>query len=172
MKNPSPNNLPTRDAAKRELLKREARAFSWMLLRLVSVALLITLLLRAAPALAPFRVVLDAIGGVLILAPLFTALGQAFAWRIKIGQAFADAKRFADADALLSPLSGLRATLFDAWGEGRYARATALRGLRRDDEAETLLRDVAATGRDPWNAKAQAELATPETVPTGQKAKA
>ncbi|MBC8142609.1 MAG: hypothetical protein H7Y38_14350 [Armatimonadetes bacterium] len=172
MKNPPPNSLPTLDAAKRELLKREARAFAWMLLRLVSVALLITLLLRAAPALASFRVVLDAIGGVLILAPLFTALGQTFAWRIQIGKAFADAKRFADADALLLPLSGLRATLFDARGEGRFYRAIALHGLHRDADAETLFRDVAATGRDPWHEKAQAELSAPQAVSSTRKAKA
>jgi len=172
MKKPPPNSLPTLDAAKRELMAWEARAFSWMLLRLVSVALLITLLLRAAPALAPFRVVFDAIGGMLILAPLFTALGQTFAWRIAIGQAFVNAHRFADADALLSPLSGLRATLFDARGEGRYHRAIALRGLNRADDAGTLLRDVAATGREPWNAKAEAELNPAQTVSSTRKAKA
>ena len=150
-------NLPPLDAAKRELMAREARAFAWMLLRLVCVAFLTTLIVRSVPALAPFRVLLDAGGGVLILAPLFTSLGQTFAWRIRLGKDYADAHRFADADAVLCVLSGLRATLFDARGAGRFHRATALRGMNRHGDAALLLRDVAATGRDPWREKA-AEL--------------
>ena len=151
-------DLPTLAVAKRELMAREARAFAWMLLRLVCVAFLLTFLVRAAPGLAPFRVVGDAVGGVLILAPLFTSLGQTFAWRIRLGKAYCDAARFADAETVLSPLSGLRATLFDARGEGRFHRAVALAALNHFADAEPIYRDVAATGRDPWREKANAEL--------------
>ena len=144
--------------ASRELLAREVRAFAWMLVRLVCVAFLITMLTRSAPGLRAFRVLFDAVGGVLILAPLFTGLGRIFAWRIALGGAYVDARRFADADAVLAVMSGLRAKLFDANGEGRFYRAVALRSLRRAPEAEPLLREVAEQGREPWRGKAGAEL--------------
>ncbi len=153
-----PSSLPLLETARRELMVREARAFAWMFVRLVCVAFLITMLVRSAPALQPFRVIFDAIGGVLILTPLFTGLGRTFGWRIALGKAYTDERRFADADAVLMVLSGLRATLFDANGEGRYYRSLALSGLHRTSDAESILRNVTEQGREPWREKAQAEL--------------
>ena len=153
-----PPDLPSVETAARELMAWEARAFAWMLVRLVCVAFLITMLTRSAPGLQPFRVLFDAVGGVLILAPLFTSLGRTFAWRIALGKAYVDAHRFDDAVAVLAVLSGLRAKLFDANGEGRLYRAVALRSSSRRAEAEPLFREVAAQGREPWRAKAGAEL--------------
>ena len=151
--------LPAFETAARELARREARAFAWMLVRLVCTAVLIALFLRAAPALSPFRPLFDAGAGVLVLAPLFTSLGRVFAWRIALAQSYLSATRFADADTALRPLSGIRATLFDARGEGRYCRAHALLGLNRADDALLLLREVSERGRAPWDEKARAELA-------------
>lgn len=141
-------------------MAREARAFAWMLVRLVCIAFLITMLTRNAPGLQPFRVLFDAIGGVLILAPLFTSLGQTFAWRIALGKAYIEARRFTDAETVLAVLSGLRAKLFDANGEGRYYRALALRSANRTQEAESIFQEVADQGRKPWQEKASAELVT------------
>lgn len=155
---PKPADLPDVATARRELMAREARAFGWMLIRLVCVAFLITMLTRAAPGMQPLRILLDAVGGVLILAPLFTSLGRTFAWRIALGKAYVGANRFGDAEAVLAVLSGLRATLFDANGEGRYYRAMALRLIGRAREAETLFRNVAEQGREPWRGQAGAEL--------------
>jgi hypothetical protein len=139
-------------------MTREARAFAWMLVRLVCVAFLITMLTRTAPGIRPFRVLLDAVGGVLILAPLFTGLGRTFAWRIALGKAYVEQRRFEDAEQLLAVFSGLRAKLFDANGEARHYRAVALRALNRSSEAEAIFRDVAEQGREPWRGKAATEL--------------
>ncbi|MBC8134839.1 MAG: hypothetical protein H8F28_03015, partial [Fibrella sp.] len=151
-------DLPSVETAGRELMVREARSFAWMLVRLVCVAFLITMLTRSAPGLKPFRVLFDAVGGVLILAPLFTGLGRTFAWRIALGKAYLGADRFVDADRILGVLSGLRAKLFDANGEGRYYRAVALRSLNRATQAEPVFQEIAAQGREPWREKAEAEL--------------
>lgn len=164
---PKPSELPSVETAGRELMAREARAFAWMLVRLVCVAFLITMLTRSAPGMQAFRVLFDAIGGVLILAPLFTSLGRTFAWRIALGRAYVGARRYADADAVLAVLSGLRAKLFDANGEGRYYRGIALNSLSRIADAESLLREVAEQGREPWRAKAEAELVAPGAGNTG-----
>ncbi|MBC7806243.1 MAG: hypothetical protein H7145_08840 [Akkermansiaceae bacterium] len=153
-----PADLPALETARRELMTREARAFAWMLVRLVCVAFLITMLTRSAPGLQPLRILFDAVGGVLILAPLFTSLGQTFAWRIALGKAYLTEYRFDDADALLAVLSGLRAKLFDANGEGRYYRAVALRSSQRTTEADLIFREVAGQGREPWQEKARTEL--------------
>lgn len=153
-----PANLPALETARRELMAREARAFAWMLVRLVCVAFLITMVARSAPGIRPFRVILDAVAGVLILAPLFTGLGRTFAWRIALGRAYVEAERFDDAEKLLAVFSGLRAKLFDANAEGRYHRAVALRGLNRSSDAHALFQDVAEQGREPWRGQAAAEL--------------
>lgn len=159
MKKTKPRSeLPTLVIARRELMIREARAFAWMLLRLVCVAFLTTVLMRSAPFLRPFRPIFDLLGGILILVPLITGLGRVFAWRIALGKAYVENRRFADADAVLAVLSGLRAMLFDAGGEGRFHRATALRALARPTEADGLLREITERGREPWLSGAKAEL--------------
>jgi hypothetical protein len=149
---------PRWGAASRELLVREARAITWMLVRVVSVAVLITLLVRSAPQLQQIRFLLDTIGGFLVLAPLFTSLGADVRGAYLLGKRYMEARRFDDAVTVLQVLSGLRAKLFDARGEGRYYRAVALRSLNRAAEAEAVFREVAEQGREPWREKASAEL--------------
>lgn len=155
----STDTLPTREKAATELLRREVRTITWMLVRLVGVAVLVTLLIRNTPALLSWRPLFDGIGGILVLAPLFTGLGRTFAWRIALGKAYNDAKRWEDTEAILTPLSGLRARLFDAAGEGRFYRAQALSALNRTDEAGAVWRQVAEEGREPWRSQAAQKIA-------------
>jgi hypothetical protein len=156
-------NLPDLETARRELLKREARTFMWMLVRLVCIGMLSAIIRVSAPAVRPFLVVFDAVGILLILAPLFTGLGRIFAWRIALGKSYVDVRRFADAEAVLAVLSGVRGNLFDAQGQGRYFRAVALCALNRTPEALPLLREVAERGQDPWQSQAKMQLASAES---------
>jgi hypothetical protein len=117
--------LPELSAALRELLRRQVRAVVWLVVRIVALSALSASLVMASPWLRTNRWLLDMLGGVLVLWPLWGSVGRNWAWRIALGKSYLAAGRFADAMAVLRPLDGLQGMLFDATGEGRAALIAA-----------------------------------------------
>lgn len=154
------DHLPEAESALPELARRHARAVVALLLRAVSLAFLTAVLTIVAPAVRPYRPLLDAASGVLALWPFFTSLGRLYAWRITLGRAYARAGRWADAVRTLGPLQGARARLFDAPGQGRYYLGAALLGEGRGDEADRLFGVLAAEAPEPWRTHAAAAKET------------
>ena len=110
--------LPEADTALIELTRRQTRAIVSLLLRVVGVGILIAVLVTQVPGLARHRGFLDAGGFVLILWPFITMQGKIVSWRIALGQKYAAANRWADAERTLAPLGGRYARFFDAKGDG------------------------------------------------------
>jgi hypothetical protein len=115
--------LPELSDALRELLRRQVRAVVWLVVRIIALSALSASLVISVPWLRTNRWLLDALSGVLVLWPLWGAVGRNWAWRIALGRAYQNAGRLADAEAVLKPLDGLQGALFDATGEGRKALA-------------------------------------------------
>lgn len=156
---------PPIETALPQLAQRSVRAAVWLVIRLVAVAVLTTMLVRQAPGLRSFRLVLDFIGALLVLVPFLTALGRNYGWRIRLGRAYATEERWADAETALGVLTGLRATLFDATGEGRYHLARVRRALGKREESARLFAEVAGQGSAEWREKAARE-ASADAVPS------
>jgi hypothetical protein len=151
-------SAPPIDAALTELVRRSVRAGVWLVLRLVCAGFLLALVARQSPALAKAGAWLQPLAGLLVTLPFFTALGKNYAWRIALGRAYVAERRWSDAEKTLGVLTGARAALFDAAGEGRYHLAVARGALGRADDASRLFAEVAAQGAAAWREKARAEV--------------
>ena len=149
------------------LSRRTGWAIGSLVVRIVAVATLNTILAHQLPWLAQNRAVLDALGGVLVLWPFFTALGRGYAWRIALGRTYAKEQRWSDAEQTLSPFLHPRTRLFfDAKGEGIYWLAMARQALGAGDDARRLLQRLADERRGDWSDRAREQLLSSGT-PTG-----
>lgn len=155
---------PPVDEALSALFRRSVRAVVALLVRLVAVGLLTALLDTQLPALRRNRPLVDAVAGMLVLYPFFTALGRNAAWRIALGRAYVREERWAEAERTLHPFRLRTHQVFDAAGEGLYWLARAQSGLGRADEAARLYGLVARHGRGEWQARAAAEIAAKRAV--------
>ena len=158
--------LPDGDTALRQLAVGHARAVFSLLLRLLSAGFLIALLTIQLPAVRRALPLANAVGVALVAWPFFTSMGRLYGWRIALGRRCAEANQWEDAVRTLTPLVGMRATLFDAGGEGRYHLALALQHLGRDDEAQRQWREIANQyARSEWGRKSASALLpdTPDT---------
>ncbi len=165
-----PAKTPARPApplgeAMSALLRRNVRAVVFVFVRLVAVALLSTLLERQIPSVRRNRLLVDAIGSVLVIWPFYTAIGRNAAWRIALGRAYVREGRWAEAERALLPFLRRGYQPFDAGGEGAYWLAVALRALGREKDALRLFQSVTRTRRGPWREKAEAALANPAPDP-------
>ncbi|GAB4454603.1 MAG: hypothetical protein OHK0029_09390 [Armatimonadaceae bacterium] len=149
-------SLPDIATAQTEFTRRHIRLWIALLLRVVGLGILTAILTAQVPFLAQNRPLLDAISGVLALAPLFTGLGRLHGWRIALGRRYAEAQRWHDALTILEPLRGITGRLFDANGEGRYWLAEAYHATGRASDAEALRTTVANLGSGEWAEKAKA----------------
>jgi hypothetical protein len=149
--------LPDVDAALAELARRHQRAIASLVVRVIAVGFLAALLCAQIPWLARHRSLVDALSGTLVLWPFFTALGHLYSWRIALGRAYAGAERWEDTERTLRPLTGLRARLFDAAGEGTYWLALAYRALGREVDSVRLLEALASTNGG-WAERARGAL--------------
>jgi hypothetical protein len=157
--------LPDAEIALTELSSRHLRALASLGVRLIAVGFLAALLCAQSPWLAQHRSLVDGLSGVLVLWPFFTALGRLYAWRIALGRTYAKAERWADVERTLRPLTGLRARLFDATGEGTYWLALARRAQGRNEEAARLLKSLAGAGGR-WAEQARVALSERQEVPS------
>lgn len=156
---------PPVDEALNALFRRTVRAWVWLLVRIVALGLLVAVLSAQIAWVRQNRPIMDALSGVFALWPFFTGLGRIHSWRIALGRAYVQEKRWGDAERTLSHLTGYRARLFDAAGEGAYWLAVARRASSRPDEARRLFQQVAEShpGSE-WGEKARHELAAGETA--------
>ncbi|MBC8102941.1 MAG: hypothetical protein H7Z41_10180 [Cytophagales bacterium] len=144
------------------LSRRMGWAVGSLLVRIVTVAVLNTILAHQIPWLGKNRAFLDALGGILVLWPFFTSWGRVYAWRIALGRTYVREQRWADADQTLSPFLHPRTRLFfDATGEGIYWLATARQALGKDEEARRLLTRLLRERRGTWSERAQKALEEP-----------
>jgi hypothetical protein len=162
----APETLPDVETALTELTRRQIRVVVALVVRVIAVALLTAILARQIPALRQVKPLVDALSGVLVLWPFFTAYGRLQAWRIALGRSYAKAQRWADAERTLTPLAGLRGSLYDATGEGRYWLAVARRGLGRTEEARRLFAFLATLPGGEWAERARRETAPDPAEPT------
>ena len=109
------------------LANQQARIWVRFGVRVVVIAIASALLMQRVSLIAANRSVLDALGGVIALWPLWTQLGQNYAARIDRGRLNADGGNNEAAQALLAPFaSPLVSRLFDVSGEGTYFLAHVL----------------------------------------------
>lgn len=125
------DELPQRDVALRELLRRQLRAVVLLVVRIVACALLITLLKPLWQRLPLLENLLFVLGALLCGVPLLREVGKNWRWRIALGVAYRRAERLADAEALLAPLKGTQAQLFDPGGLGSQTLAE-IKSLRQE----------------------------------------
>lgn len=141
------------------LTRRGARAVVFLFVRLVAVALFVTLVESQSPRMGrAARLLLEAAASLLVVLPFFTALGRIFGWRIALGRVYAQEERWAEAAHVLSVFARRGYHPFDARGEGAYWLALALRARGDTDEAQRLFRSVAETRAGEWRDRARAEL--------------
>jgi hypothetical protein len=120
---PALSPLPEREQALRELFRRQLRALTLLLVRIVACALLLTLLKPLWGARPWLGNSLFAIGALLCGVPLLRDVGRNWGWRIALGRAYLSAGRDTDAELVLAPLSGIIGQLFDPGGHGQAALA-------------------------------------------------
>jgi hypothetical protein len=162
--------LPDVDTALTELTRRQIRIGVSLVVRIIAVAVLTAILSREIPAIAENKGIVDALSGVLVLWPFFTAFGKLQAWRIALGRSYARAERWTDAARTLASLHGLRVSLYDATGEGRYWLAVAWRGQGRGEDACRLFAALAALPGGEWAERARKETAAGDiTEPSATK---
>ena len=123
-KSPTETSLPEREVALRQLLRRQLRAVVLVLVRLVAWGLLLTLLKPLWVGRLWLENVLFGLGALFCGIALFKDISRNWGWRIALGVAYLNANRLADADALLAPLTGIQAQLFDPQNIGSQARLT------------------------------------------------
>jgi hypothetical protein len=148
---------PPVDEALTALLRRSVRAWVWLAVRVVALALLTSVLAMQLPWVRQNKGLVDALSGVLVLWPFFTATGRNWAWRIALGRAYAREGRWAEAERALSPLALPSRQIFDATGEGAYWLAVALREQGQGDPARRLFEQTARGRRGEWADRAAAE---------------
>lgn len=158
-----PRTAPPIAEALAALTRRTLRAWVALFLRLLGVALLTTVLAFQIPWVAANKGLIDALSGVLVLWPFFTAIGRNLAWRIALGRAYAREARWAEAEQALALFARPHNQVFDATGEAAYWLALALREQGRTEAARRQFTTLAHSRRGEWAEKAAAELAS-ETV--------
>lgn len=159
---------PRIDEALAGLSRRTGWVIGSLVVRIVAVAALNTILAHQIPWLGRNRALLDALGGVLVLWPFFTALGRVYSWRIALGRTYAGEQRWEDADRTLSPFLHPRTRLFfDAAGEGIYWLAISRSALGRAEESRRLLQSLAGERRGVWSERARESLAASGTPESG-----
>ncbi|MBB6053986.1 hypothetical protein [Armatimonas rosea] len=115
---PTTAPLPDREAALRTLLKRQLRAVTLLLVRLVACGILLTLLKPLWFARPWLGNLFFTLGALLCGVPLLRDAGRNWSWRIALGEAYVNAQRFDDALAVLEPLRSIQGQLFDPGGHG------------------------------------------------------
>jgi hypothetical protein len=156
---------PPRGEALAGLSRQTGWAIGSLIVRIVAVAALNTILAHQIPWLRQNRALLDALGGVLVLWPFFTALGRCYAWRIALGRTYAKEQRWEDADWTLTPFLHPRTRLFfDATGEGIYWLALSRSELGNKEDARRLLQRLAEERRGVWSDRARDSL-LPSGIP-------
>lgn len=116
--------LPQREAALRELLRRQVRAVVMLVVRLVACGIFLTLMKPLWSRQAWLESLFVAVGALLCGVPLLRDVGRNWSWRIGLGIAYLNTGQLADAEALLAPLNRVQAQLFDPGGKGACALAT------------------------------------------------
>lgn len=122
---PTTKDLPDRETALRTLLRRQLRALVLVVVRILALAILLTLLKPLwgpRPLLGNF---FFALGALLCGVPLLRDVGRNWGWRIALGEAYLNANRLEDARAVLQPLQSIQGQLFDPGGRGARALAAA-----------------------------------------------
>lgn len=152
-----PAAAPAASEALAALQRRSIRVVIFLFVRLVAVAVLVTILTLRHPALRVNRLVLEAAGLLLVVLPTFTAIGRGFAWRIALGRAYVREERWAEAEQTLRVFDRAGYQPFDSTGEGAYWMAVTHRAQGRSEAARGLFDFVARQGRDPWRARASSE---------------
>lgn len=120
------SDLPELESALKSLYRLQVRALWMLAVRVVLLSMLITVLRITIPGVRSISMILDAVAGSLALWPFWTSIGRNWAWRYKLADAYIKASRFDDALAVLEPLQGVQARLFDADGHGRALKALAM----------------------------------------------
>lgn len=157
-----PTNTPVsgisgEDRALAELGRRQARAVSSLLFRIVALTVLVAILCKQSPGVRGYRPLLEAMSVVLSLLPFFAAQGYLAAARMTLGQAYA-ANEAPDAAArVLAPFrGGITARLFDGEGRGRFTLATVENTRGNLELSQRLLAAVAREvgTRSEWGRRA------------------
>ncbi|MFY8051213.1 MAG: hypothetical protein ACOVP2_01235 [Armatimonadaceae bacterium] len=120
------SDLPELESALKSLYRLQFRALWMLAVRVVLLSMLITVLRISIPGIRSVSMILDAVAGSLALWPFWTSIGRNWAWRYKLADSYIKASRFDDALAVLEPLQGVQARLFDADGHGRALKALAM----------------------------------------------
>lgn len=161
---PAGRAAPPAHDALRALARRGLRAAVFLFVRLVGVALLVSVWeASGAPGFGRARLLVDGMASLLVVLPFFTAYGRIFAWRIALGRAYVGEKRWAEAERTLAALDRKGYHPFDAAGEGAYWLALVRRALGHHDDARRLLDLVARQGNGHWKSEADAALRGPQT---------
>lgn len=158
---------PPVEAALSGLVGRTVRAVVFVFVRLVGLALLVSVLAARSPWIEAHRAYFDAGAALLVVLPFFTALGRIFGWRIALGRAYVREGRWAEAERALAPFARRRWTYhpFDAAGEGAYWLAVARQQSGQGEPACRLFDLVARHGSALWRTQAQQAAATASPVP-------
>ena len=144
------------------LANQNARIWIRFFVRVTVIAIASALLVQNVPIVAANRSVLDALGGVIALWPLWTQLGQNYAERTRRGRLCFDQNNAPDAQILLAPFASPRVSrLFDVTGEGTYFLASALHATGDITRAEGLHRQNSRPSV--WGEKSQAFLSNTES---------
>ncbi|WP_309709488.1 hypothetical protein [Armatimonas sp.] len=133
-KSPNETSLPEREVALRQLLRRQLRAFIFVLVRLVAWGLLLTLIKPLWVGRLWLDNLLFGLGALLCGIPLFKDISRNWGWRIALGVTYLNANRLEDAEALLAPLTGIQALLFDPKQIGSQALTTLQQKKRGTQE--------------------------------------
>lgn len=120
------SQLPDLETALKSLYRLQIRAMWMLAVRVILLSMLITVLRITIPGVRSIGMLLDAIAGSLALWPFWTSIGRNWAWRFKLADAYIHSARYQDALAVLEPLQGVQARLFDADGQGRMLKAKAM----------------------------------------------
>lgn len=158
---------PPVEAALSGLVGRTVRAVVFVFVRLVGLALLVSVLAARSPWIEAHRAYFDAGAALLVVLPFFTTLGRIFGWRIALGRAYVREGRWAEAERALAPFARRRWTYhpFDAAGEGAYWLAVARQQSGQGEPARRLFDLVVRHGAEPWRTQAQQAAATASPVP-------
>jgi hypothetical protein len=132
------------------------RAVVFVFVRLVGLALLVSVLAARSPWIEAHRAYFDAGAALLVVLPFFTALGRIFGWRIALGRAYVREGRWAEAERALAPFDRRRWTYhpFDAAGEGAYWLAVARDAVATPTTPPRCLTSWPGTAAEPWRDKA------------------
>lgn len=149
--------LPTIEAALADSARFQIRAGVGLVVRIILLAVLVTVLRMQNPAWNAASPLLHAGATVLAVWPTFTRWGKLWAGRIRLAARYGDANRWDDAAQLLAPLARPTARAFDARREGTLLLARAWQAQNRPEDAARLYEAITREARDPV-VREQAEL--------------